>query len=286
MKKAIRKDLPLEIEEVVREKIDSCIERSSDYCVQFLLVVNAMAITMKKVSFGVNREEFHAEIVDGFDILNLLPRDFIQECNIKPVFSAVPIPRVIPDKLAEELKVLFTDQHLLLVVSQLFGSGAQSKNLQRHPLENFLFEELAKNGIAKGSFKSSLRSEERSAMNTRILTNVKNMWDGNKIFMKLLDRLLLTLLKLHLAAVRTRKYMKYLADKKEESVNKQQKEAVSGITSTRRRELVRLEYKKKMKYDQKFQETTNDRYSIQAKKCDKRIEYFKSIKSLPVRSKF
>ena len=154
------------------------------------------------------------------------------------------------------------------------------------PVENSLLEELAKNGITKDTFNSSLKLEKRAAVNTRILTNLKNMWNDSKIFMKLLDHLLLTILKLHLAAVRTRKYMKYLADKKEESDNKQHKEAVSGITSTGRRELVRLEHKKKMKYDQKFQATANERYSIQAKKCDERIGYFKSIKSLPVRSKF
>ncbi|KAG2234571.1 hypothetical protein INT48_000474 [Thamnidium elegans] len=282
--KALRKDLPKEIEEIVKTKLESSIKNASDYYSQFLLVVNSIVIIMKSTAFVVDSDGFHVESSEGYNILGLLPDEFVQRNSIQPLFSSMPLPKDIPNGLREELGVLFTDQHLSLIASHCFGSGARSSNLQKYLVESFFFEELEKNGIKKDTYKNLLKQEEKVAVTTKIMTNIKNMWVSNNIFTKLLDRLVSVLLKLHLADSRANDYMSYIAEKKKEREDKKEKGAernVPVVSSNRRRELVRKEYKKK-KLEQKLQKMADKEKQEKCKhhvqKSEQRINFFKSLR--------
>lgn len=283
--KALRKDLPKEIEEIVKTKLESSIKNASDYCSQFLFIVNSIVIIMKSTAFVVDSDDFHVESSEGYNILGLLPDEFIQRNNIQPLFSSMPLPKDIPNGLREELGVLFTDQHLSLIASHFFGSGARPDNLQKHLVESFFFEELEKNGIKKDTYKNLLKQEEKVAVTTKIMTNIKNMWASNNIFTKLLDRLVSVLLKLHLAGSRAKDYMSYIAEKKKEREDKKGKGAernVLVVGSNRRRELVRGEYKKKKKLEQKLQKMADkekqEKFKHHVQKSEQRINFFKSLR--------
>ncbi|KAI8365767.1 hypothetical protein BD560DRAFT_425163 [Blakeslea trispora] len=126
---------------------------------------------------------------------------------------------------------------------------ALPSNLQKHPVESFFFEELEKNGIKKATYTNSIKQEEKVVVTTKIMTNTKNMWVCNNIFTKLLDCLVSVLIKLHLAGSRANDYISYITEEKErERKDKKEKSAQRNmpvLSSKRRRELTREEYKKK-----------------------------------------
>ncbi len=138
-------------------------------------------------------------------------------------------------------------------------------------MEDYLFRELASNGIIKDSINLMLKSEQMLVAINLIITNIKNMWNTNKIFFKLLDHLLGVLLKLHLAGNRTKNYKAYVSRK---AKNKSTVVNNSSISSDRKSNLIQAEYKKKRKREEK--KTRID--EGQSIKSDKRIDYFRKLK--------
>ncbi|GAA5798766.1 hypothetical protein HPULCUR_004172 [Helicostylum pulchrum] len=137
-KKSLRKDLPEEIENVVKTKLEVSLKNASDHHVHFLFIVNSIAIVLKTLTFVDNNGDLSLETSCGYNVLQVLPDKFIRKNDIKPVFSSLTLPHNIPGEYQRELEDLFTDQHLSLINSHLFGSYAQQRNLERHPLEKFL----------------------------------------------------------------------------------------------------------------------------------------------------
>lgn len=277
LNKVLRKDLPEDVETAIKTKIEASLKNASDFCAHFLFIINAMSIVIKNANFIKKNDKLILEKSTGFNILQILPPEFAQKNNVPPICSSLPLPRDIPEEYQKELEVLFTEQHLSLVQSHIFGSGAQQKNLDRHPVENCLFKELASNGITKDSYETMLKTEEKKVALTRIITSIKNMWSTSNTFTKLLDHLLDVLLKLHLAGNRTSKYNAYAAEKAKNKPTKSN----AVISSNRRRNLISIEYKKKQKREQKLQMTTDKekqaKYKNQISKNDQRIDFFRKL---------
>lgn len=271
LKKIMRKDLPEEIEAIARRKIQTSLEQASNYVAQYLLAVNSTLIAFKNTAFSPSLKKS-----DGFNILQLLPVEFIQKYDIKPLLSSLPLPKNMPDAYKGEMEVLFTEQHLALIHSHVFGSGAKKNNLKKHPVEEFLMNDLVNDSY------STLKSEEMQAARTRIITNIKNMWRSNGIFKKLLDRLLQVLLEIHLAGNRVGEYRSYIENKiKEKSLVKDSTVNGSCISGNNRRNIIAQEYKKMRKREQNLQKTNDNerrsRYEDQIARNKQRIISFKNL---------
>jgi len=202
-----------------------------------------MSIVIKNTTFVENDD---GEIIlekstttAGFNIIEVLPPDFVTENNLQQhIVSSLPFPDKIPDKYKKEFELLFTAQHLNLIHSHFFGTGVQQQNLEKYPVEDYLFRELASNEITKDSINLMLKNEQMLVALNLIITNIKNMWNTNTIFFNLLDHLLGVLLKLHLAGNRTKNYKAYVsrkAKKKSTVVNS------SSISSDLKRNLIQAE---------------------------------------------
>jgi hypothetical protein len=202
-----------------------------------------MSIVIKNTTFAENNDGeiiLEKSTTAGFNIVEVLSPDFVTENNLQQhIVSSLPFPDKIPDKYKKEFELLFTAQHLNLIHSHFFGTtGVQQQNLEKYPVEDYLFRELASNGITKDFINLMLKNEQMLVALNLIITNVKNMWSTNKIFFKLLDHLLGVLLKLHLAGNRTKNYKAYVsrkAKKKSTVVNS------STISSDLKRNLIQAE---------------------------------------------
>jgi hypothetical protein len=178
LKKILRKDLPEEIENIIKTKIKASLENSSDYFAHFLSIVYAISIVVKNTTFAENDD---GEIIlekstrAGFNIVEVLPPDFVMENNLQQhIVSSLPFPDKIPDKYKKEFELLFTAQHLNLIHSHFFGTGVQQQNLEKYPVEDYLFRELASNGITKYSINLMLKNEQMLVALNLIITNIKN----------------------------------------------------------------------------------------------------------------
>ncbi len=126
LKNILRKDLPEEIENIIKTKIEASLENSSDYFAHFLFIVNAMFIVIKNTTFAENDDGeiiLEKSTTAGFNIVEVLPPDFVTENNLQQhIVSSLPFPDKIPDKYKKEFELLFTAQHLNLIHSHFFGT--------------------------------------------------------------------------------------------------------------------------------------------------------------------
>ncbi|KAI9254182.1 hypothetical protein EDC94DRAFT_587675 [Helicostylum pulchrum] len=83
-KKSLRKDLPEEIENVVKTKLEVSLKNASDHHVHFLFIVNSIAIVLKTLTFVDNNGDLSLETSCGYNVLQVLPDKFIRKNDIKP----------------------------------------------------------------------------------------------------------------------------------------------------------------------------------------------------------
>ncbi|CAO3646917.1 unnamed protein product [Mucor hiemalis] len=285
LNKALRKDLPLNIKKVVSDKLGSSLHGFSNFSSEILFIVNATSIAFKSTAFTETGGNFNMESASGANILQILPQVFVDENKLTPVMSSMPLPRTLPEEFNKDLENLFTSQHIQLMRSYFYGTPVKG-NLAKHPFENYLFEEMANNGITKDTFDMAITSEEAHVVISQITTNIENMWRGNNIFQKLLDNLLNVLLRLHLAGGREREYRSYLDRKQKHLLASEKQKGPSSseqsITSNRKREIIALEFKKKRKRESKLatieEEDEKVKLRGQIYRNEERIRYFKALK--------
>ncbi|CAO3636577.1 unnamed protein product [Mucor hiemalis] len=285
LNKALRKDLPLNIKKVVSDKLGSSLHGFSNFSSEILFIVNATSIAFKSTAFTETGGKFNMESASGANILQILPQVFVDENKLTPVMSSMPLPRTLPEEFKKDLEDLFTSQHIQLMRSYFYGTPAKG-NLEKHPFENYLFEEMANNGLTKDTFDMAITLEEALVVISQITTNIENMWRDNNIFHKLLDNLLNVLLRLHLAGGREREYRSYL-DRKQKHVLASEKQkgppsSEQSITSNRKREIIALEFKKKRKRESKLAtiEKEDEKVKLRGQiyRNEERIRYFKALK--------
>ena len=270
LNKILRNDLDETVANVVRYKLTDAMTNASDFQAQFLSIIQMLTIIIKKNSLFVRRGAIEIEEINTVDIAKILPGKYVEENKIKPTFSAPPLSESVKESYHNELVSLFTEQHLNLIQSYYFGDkGSKVETLQKHPLQRALFDKMEMEGIEKGSHKGDCRTEEKVNVMSHLITNMKNMWSKNTIFQKLLDHLLLVLLRIHLAGIRE-------SNKDQANVKKK----IKSYPSNHKRNVIFHERKKLKKLNQKLN-AADPVNKIKAKervyRSEKRVAYFESL---------
>ena len=271
LNKILRNDLDETVANVVRDKLTDAMTNASDFQAQFLSIIQMLSIIIKENSLFVRRGAIEIEEITSVDIAKILPGKYVEENKIKPTFSAPPLSESVKEQHQNELTSLFTEQHLNLIQSYYFGDkGSKVETLQKYPIQRALFDKMETEGIEKGSQKGDCRSEEKVNVMSHLITNIKNMWSKNTIFQKLLDHLLLVLLRIHLAGIR---------EANKDQANEKKKK-IKSYPSNHKRNVILLERKKLKKLNQKSNAAGSfDKVKAKERvlRCERRVAYFESL---------
>ncbi|KAG1489244.1 hypothetical protein G6F54_011576 [Rhizopus delemar] len=144
---------------------------------------------------------------------------------------------------------LFQGQHFSLISTKYFNNrGSQDQTLNAHPIQTALFKLMDAEDIKKETFPvENVPSSLMSLALQIYMTNFKNMWADKTMINKLLDKLLVTLLRLHLAPKRglqrRQNILNYISRKSEEK--RPSKNYGHYILSAEKKKLAR--YKEKVR---------------------------------------
>ncbi|KAL0087592.1 hypothetical protein J3Q64DRAFT_1883374 [Phycomyces blakesleeanus] len=200
-----RSDLPPIVKTFVCTRLQDSMVTSTDYTLCFSAFVNMMISELKTSEFFFDNNDIKIKKVLGFNLAKLLP--FVTTNEPKHTIQPLGKDLIASKRFETDSKCLFTSQHLQVVYSYFFGArGAKEENLNAHPVQNSLFCSFKEFGLDKQSF--YLEKASSSAMSMALemyLVNFENMWDGKKIINKLLDKVILVLLRHHLARNRESK---------------------------------------------------------------------------------
>lgn len=200
----IRKDLPLDIKELVLKKISVSMTCTSDFIACFSSLIQMIINELKNCQFTIDDTgNISLCQAPGFNMTSILPQS---TSYTEPVYTIQPLNEELfkSSPFDSDFSQLFTDQHLDLIFTQFFGlRGAKKGNMEKHPVQSAMFLALEKAGVNKQTFGYEMPCREAmSGALATFIVNFKNMWAEKKTINKLLDKVILVLLRLHLAETR------------------------------------------------------------------------------------
>ena len=217
----LRQDLGKEIMEIFKNKMNALIPNLSDFIIDFQYIVLLTMTLFRNHAVVLENDQTNLQARQGFEIKSILPDDFTMQANIQ--YSSIPLPQ---DSAFLDLQVgnLFTSEHLSLLLSSFFGAqGIRSLSKEKCPVILTLIDAI-KDSVKQNSVYDkdiSNRSCYTSALTT-YQVNLSNIWANNKMINALLDKLLLVLLRVHLAPKREKKRLDDIKAYKEKAKKKQE----------------------------------------------------------------
>jgi hypothetical protein len=202
--KLIRKDIPLNIKEVILKKLSYSMSGSTDFVVCFSTLIRMLLLRLKNIHIVLEDNDNTVFCqASGFSLASIIPQ---LATEIELAYTIAPLDErlIESNRFDANFSKLFTDQHFDILFSKFFGvRGPMKNNLETHPVQNALFLALEQNGITKQTFdcKRSPGEAMKMALET-FKISFKNMWTDKKIINKLLDKVILVLLRLHLSEFR------------------------------------------------------------------------------------
>ncbi|KAG1584549.1 hypothetical protein G6F47_011706 [Rhizopus delemar] len=183
----------------------------------------------------------------------IVPSEFHTD---SPKYTITPLAMDVSDSLAfnADFSQLFQEQHFSLISTKYFSNrGSQDQTLNEHPIQTALFKLMDAENIKKETFPvGNVLSSLMSLALQIYVTNFKNMWADKIIVNKLLDKLLVILLPLHLAPKRElqrrQNILNYISRKPEEK----------RPSKSYGRYILRAEKKKLARYKEKVREAEAD----------------------------
>ncbi|KAG1538864.1 hypothetical protein G6F49_012489 [Rhizopus delemar] len=166
-------------------------------------------------------------------------------------YTITPLAMDVRDSPAfdADFSQLFQGQHFSLISTKYFNNrGSQDQTLNAHPIQTALFKLMDAEDIKKETFPvENVPSSLMSLALQIYMTNFKNMWADKTMINKLLDKLQVTLLRLHLAPKRglqrRQNILNYISRKSEEK--RPSKNYGHYILSAEKKKLAR--YKEKVR---------------------------------------
>ncbi|KAL0078160.1 hypothetical protein F4703DRAFT_1960349 [Phycomyces blakesleeanus] len=142
----------------------------------------------KRLNLSLRNNDIKMKKVPGLNLTELLP--FVATTESKHTIQQLGKNLIDSNRLDADFMCLFASQNLQFVHNYFFGAcGAKEDNLSTHSVQNSLF----------WSFKGPERALET------YMVNFENMWDDKKRSYKLLDKVVLKLLRHHIARNRESK---------------------------------------------------------------------------------
>ncbi|CEG79132.1 hypothetical protein RMATCC62417_13633 [Rhizopus microsporus] len=179
----------------------------------------------------------------GFSLTSIIPQS-ATETELAYIIAPLDERLIESNSFDADFSKLFTDQHFEIRFSQFFGvCGPMKNNLEAHPVQHALILALEQNGITKQTF--AFKRPPSEAMKVALETfkvNFKNMWTDKKIINRLLGKVFLVLLRLHIAEFRESQRKLYILKKS------QTKQHGKKSLKNHARLVCRTEYKKIKSY--------------------------------------
>ncbi|KAG1465822.1 hypothetical protein G6F46_003430 [Rhizopus delemar] len=217
----IREDLDPSIKDLIMKKLQRAMIGSTDYILYFSSLIQMMMICLKSNQFFLDGDVINTRKVNGFDITTIVSSEFHTD---SPKYTITPLATDVSDSPAfdADFSQLFQEQHLSLISTKYFSNrGSQDQTLNAHPIQTALSKLMDAEDIKKETF--PVKNVPSSLMSLALqiyMTNFKNMWAGKTMINKLLDKLLVILLRLHLAPKRElqrrQNILNYISRKPEE----------------------------------------------------------------------
>ncbi|KAI8376924.1 hypothetical protein BD560DRAFT_59325 [Blakeslea trispora] len=248
-------------------------------------------------TFAVRNGKSVFDRSNGFQIQSIFPSNFQLQDTL--IFSASPYASnflASPD--ANDIPFLFTDRHIHFLKSGFYGvRGLQTKTKTDYPLRTLLMEAISDSVNQFIQPKNTLHMACYESALTNYITNLSVMWGDNKMINILLDKLLLVLLRIHLAPTREKKHQEYIKSMKNASKERKDEAAKESKTKaghptnwfpllhqSRRRLIVRKERYRLAKYRQKSKSSSSaymkQKWEARAQKSEKRIAtYTKALET-------
>ncbi|KAI9245942.1 hypothetical protein EDC94DRAFT_687005, partial [Helicostylum pulchrum] len=146
-----------------------------------------------------------------------------------------------------DFSTLFSSAHLSAVHSKYYGDdGIRAETLKKYPLHAAVFKLMPTDET--NHFKCDADTHAMKLALAGYMVNFSNMWKKSNRFYKLLNNLLQVLLKIHLAPTRERRYKDFIAQKKQEKIErhgtsqKLVKKSRSGLRRFFKKERAKQEY--------------------------------------------
>ncbi|KAG1578422.1 hypothetical protein G6F47_012897 [Rhizopus delemar] len=219
--KLIREDLDPSIKDLIMKKLQRVMIGSTDYILYLSSLIQMMMICLKTNQFFLDGNVINTRKVNGFDITTIVPSEFHTD---SPKYTITPLAMDVSDSSAfdADFSQLFQEQHFSLISTKYFGNrGSQDQTLNAHPIQTALFKLMDAEDIKKETFPvENVPSSLMSLALQIYVTNFKNMCADKTMINKLLDKLLVILLRLHLAPKRElqrrQNILNYISRKPEE----------------------------------------------------------------------
>ncbi|KAG1156013.1 hypothetical protein G6F37_008000 [Rhizopus arrhizus] len=251
--KLIREDLDPSIKDLIMKKLQYAMIGSTDYILYFSSLIQMMMICLKTNQFFLDGDVINTRKVNGFDITTIVPSEFHTD---SPKYTITPLAMDVSDSPAfgADFSQLFQEQHFSLTSTKYFGNrGSQDQTLNAHPIQTALFKLMDAEDIKKETFPVENVPPSLMSLALQIyMTNFKKMWADKTMISKLLDKLLVILLRLHLAPKRElqqrQNILNHISRKSEEKRS----------TKNYGRYILRSEKKKLARYKEKVREAEAD----------------------------
>jgi hypothetical protein len=177
-------------------------------------------LVLKSHAFDIEDESISLKPAQGFSVTDILPPDY----NVEADTSTVPPPLsrecLQSDYFNEHYKKMFDVNHLQVIHAIYFGTVVSRT---KDPIHTSFTATIPRdpNNLPK------LDSYVMKIALQTYTTNYQNMWSKASRFRKLLNHLILVLLKIHLAPIREKKYKDYVKSKIDERQKKQESKEAS-----------------------------------------------------------
>ncbi|KAG1504563.1 hypothetical protein G6F54_000908 [Rhizopus delemar] len=245
------------IKDLIMKKLQRAMIGSTDYILHFSSLIQMMMICLKTNQFFLDGDVINTRKVNGFDITTIVPSEFHTD---SPKYTITPLAMDVSDSPAfdADFSQLFQEQHFSLISTKYFGNrGSQGQTLNAHPIQTALFKLMDAEDIKKETFPvENVPSSLMSLALQIYMTNFKNMWADKTMINNLLDKMLVILLRLHLAPKRElqrrQNILNYISLKPEEK----------RPSKNYGRYILRAEKKKLARYKEKVREAEADSYLL------------------------
>lgn len=256
MHEIIRKDLSPEVHRLIMTKISTSMIRTTDFVVCYSSLIQMIINMFRSYQFvvdGVNNNISFRQ-TPGFDLKSITPSS---TNDLESCFTVQPLDDRLLEtaSLCNDFSQLFTSQHFGVLFSHFFGSRrVNALHSTTHPVQNALFTSLEEAGNNKQAFTLTMPcAEAMTDALDKFVVNFENMWSAKKTINKLLDKVILVLLRSHVAAARESK-RKLNTTQRRPKINQDRKNLKNRSRLVYRREKKKLRKLKKRKREASLSE--------------------------------
>lgn len=277
----IREDLSEDMKKYFLDTLEDTMSSSSDYIIAYAIRVQQIMMLFKSYAFQLHTDSTVIMTPKaGCLVKTIFPPNFpISDDNSS--FPPTLEKLLLDDQdFAKDFDNLFNSSHLQFLHSDYFGSKSSRRKGSfpcRDALKNaFPFQQKNKETSEPYAMKLAL---------SRYMNNFQNLWSNSKRYYKLLNNVLIVLLRIHLAPEREQAKREYAESKMNAKANKPLQDnesptvaSISKRSYNERKKLFKNEKRKCDKYRKKAECSTDIRdiqkWNDKVIKCESRLKLY------------